>query len=337
VKNKKIILVVFLLLITLTSFPVFGQENSAAANETEKDPFFSIKTQFSYFPAFVQNNEIVISTEPAYPYGFSPAPGYAIQFGMGLKLFKMVNTFFDFGLNDPAMSKAMNIAGKIGTKYFDVMYTYKITNFPQKTIDVTDVVPADEYDQWYFPQNGRELESKFNVGTLALMSPRFFKAFQAGLIWNSITANLGVQSDKEISGRYIAYLDTDRNFNTYGIRLALDRVALENGTFLSGNEGMGKMKFIYDTYVDMSWGNFTLSKEAADAVGISDGKTGVTYIVVRANYGLGWEKSFSGKMSLNYGLGLDFFSTNINSDASKYGAINDPAAFGIFVRLELIL
>jgi hypothetical protein len=39
-KNKKIISIAVLLLIALTSFPAFGQENSADANENEKDPFF---------------------------------------------------------------------------------------------------------------------------------------------------------------------------------------------------------------------------------------------------------------------------------------------------------
>jgi hypothetical protein len=231
----------------------------------------------------------VLSTEPAYPYGFSPAAGYAIQFGMGLKLFNMVNTFFDFGLNDPVMGKAMKIAGKIGIKYFDVMYTYKTSISPQKTIDAADVVPADEYDQWYFPQDGKELESKLNIGTLALMGPRFSKGFQAGFIWNSITANLGVQSDKKISGHYIAYLDTDRNFNTYGVRLALDKAALYEYPAYS-DKGMGKMKIISDSYIDWSWGNFTPSKEAANVVGISSSETSITYLVIRGNLGLSWEK-----------------------------------------------
>jgi hypothetical protein len=335
-KNKKIISIVFVLLITLTRFPAFGQQNSATANENERDPIFSVNAMFSYFPSFIQVDQVV-STDPVYPYGFSPAAGYSIQLGMGLKLFNTVNTFFDFGLDDPYMSKAMKIAGKIGIKYFDVMYIYKSTFFPKKTIDAAAVLADDEDDQWYFPQDGEELESKLNVGTLALMSPQFGEAFQLGFIWNSINANLGLQSEKEISGRYIAYLDTDRTFNTYGIRLALDYTDLYHFPYYTGNEGMGKLKLIGDTYLDWSWGNVTLSNEAADAVGFSSSENLITYFVIRGNFGIAWEKGISAKRSITYGFGLDFFYTRIHFSASKYDAVNDPATFGIFALIELVL
>jgi hypothetical protein len=328
-KNKKIISIVFVLLITLTSFPAFCQQN-------ERDPFFSVNAQFSYYPSFIQVDQVV-STDPVYPYGFSPAAGYSIQLGMGIKLFRTVNVFLDFGLDDPYMSKAMQIAGKIGTKYFDVMYIYKSTFFPSKTIDAADVLPGDEYDQWYFPQDGEELESKLNVGTLALMSPQFFEAFQAGFIWNSINANLGLQSEEKISGRYVAYLDIDRHFNTYGIRLALDLTDLFHLPYYTGNKGMGKLKLIGNTYFDISWGNVTLSNEAVDAVGFSSSEKLILYSVVRCNFGIAWEKGISAKRSITYGFGLDFFHTNIHFDASKYGAVNDPATFGIFALVGLVL
>jgi hypothetical protein len=335
-KNKKIISIVFVVLITLTSFPAFGQQNSATANKNERDPFFLINAQFSYFPSFIQVDQVV-STDPVYPYGFSPAAGYAIQLGMGLKLFSTVNAFLDFGLNDPYISKAMKIAGKIGTKYFDVMYIYKSTFFPKKTIDAASGLADDEEDQWYFPQDGEELESKLNVGTLALMSPRFFEALQVGFIWNAINANLGIQSEKEISERYVAYLDMDRNFNTYGFRLAVDYADLYHYPYYTGNEGMGKLKLIGDTYLDFSWGNVTLSNEATDAVEFSSSENPIFYFVVRGNFGIAWEKGISAKRSITYGFGLDFFYTQIRLSASKYEAVNDPASFGIFARVELLL
>jgi hypothetical protein len=341
-KNKEIISIVFVLLITLTSFPAFSQQNSATANENEKDPFFSVKAQFSYFPSFVQVDQF-ISTDPVYPYGFSPAAGYAIQLGMGLKLFSTVNAFLDFDLNDPYMSEAMQIAGKIGTKYFDVMYTYKSTSFPKKTIDTQAILADDEDDQWYFPQEGEELESKLNVGTLALMSTSFFgyKIMQVGFIWNSINANLGIQSEEEISGRYIAYLDVDRTFNTYGIRVAMDYTAFARRDlsatpyYLTGNEGMGKLKLIGDTYFDISWGNVTLSDKAADAVGFSEKL--ITYFVVRGNFGIAWEKGISAKRSITYGLGFDFFMNSLGFGFADDKVINDPATFGIFARVEMVL
>jgi hypothetical protein len=328
VKNKNSILIVFALLITLASFPAFAED--------ERDPFFSINAQFSYFPSFIQVGPVV-TPDPAYPYGFSPAAGYSIQLGMGLKLFNTVNVFLDFGLEDPFMREAMNIAGKIGTRYFDVMYIYKSTFFPKKTIDAAAIVPPDEYDKWSFPQDGEELQPKLNVGTLALMGPRFFEAFQAGFIWNSISANLGVQSEKEINGKYIAYMDVDRNFNTYGIRLALDYTDLYHLPYYTGNTGMGKLKLIGKTYFDISWGNVTLSNKAVDAVGFSNGKKLIIYSVVRGNFGIAWEKGISAKRSITYGIGLDFFYTKLHFNDSKYTVINDPASFGIFVLVGLAL
>ena len=332
-KNKKIISIVFLLLIILISFSAFGQENSETVSEKERAPIFSVNAQFSYFPSFIQVDGI-IGTEPVYPLDFSPAPGYSIQLGMGIKLFSMVNAFFDFGLNDPYMSRAMKIAGKIGTKYFDVMYIYKSTFFPKETIDAADVLPSDEYDKWYFPQNGEEQEAKLNVGTLALMSPRFFQAFQIGFIWNSISANVGIQSEKEIFGRYVAYLDNDRNFNTYGLRLSLDLVDLYHFSYFSGNKGMGKMKLIGKEYIDWSWGNVILSNEAVNVVGFSDNKKLVSYLVIRGNVGIAWEKGIGAKRSITYGFGLDFFGQYIKFTDSKYMLVNDPATFGIFALVE---
>jgi hypothetical protein len=334
-KNKKIISIVFALLITSASFPAFGQQNSATANENERDPFLSVNAQFAYYPSIIQV-DVVVSTDPVYPYGFSPAAGYSIQLGMGLKLFSTVNAFLDFGFDDPYMSKAMKIAGKIGTKYFDVMYIYKSTFFPPRTIEAAAVLPGDEYGQWRFPQEGEELESKLNVGTLALMSPRF-SGIQIGFIWNSINANLGIQSEKEISGRYIAYLDIDRNFNTYGVRLAVDLTDVYDFPYYTGNAGMGKLKLIGNTYIDMSWGNVALSNEAVDAVGFSSSEKLVGYSVVRGNFGIGWEKGISAKRSITYGFGLDFFHTYIHFDGSKYGLVNDPAVFGIFALVGLVL
>ena len=333
-KNKKTISIVFLL-IALKGFSVFGQENSGNGGEKESASVFSFNVQFSYFPSFIQLDGVII-TEPVYPLGFSPAPGYSIQLGMGLKLFSTVNALFDFGLDDPYMSKAMKIAGKIGTKYFDVMYIYKSSFFPKKTIDASDVLPSDEYDQWHFPQNGEEQEAKFNVGTFALMGPQFFEAFQIGFIWNSISANVGLQSAKEISGRYVAYLDNDRNFNTYGLRLSLDLIDFYHFPYYSGNEGMGKMKLIGNIYIDTSWGNVTLSDEAVNIVGFSDNKKLVSYFVARGNFGLGWEKGIGSNRSITYGFGLDFFSTVIKFTDSKYSLVNDPAVFGIFALVGLV-
>jgi hypothetical protein len=337
-KNK--ISVLFVAII-LTSFPAFGQqedrqEDPAAADENKSAPFFSINAQFSYFPSFIQVPP-VITTDPVYPYGFAPAAAYSIQLGMGLKLFNMVNAFLDFGLDDPYMSKALSIAGKIGTKYFDVIYTYKGIFFPKRTIDAAATLPDDEYGKWRFPQDGKELESKLNVGTLAIMSPRFGEAFQVGFIWNSISANLGLQSEKEISGQTVAYMDIDRNFNTYGLRLALDLAELYHLPYYTGNNGMGKLKLIGDLYIDVSLGNVTLSNEAADAVEFSGREKLITYFVVRGNYGIAWEKEISAQRSITYGFGLDFFSTNLHFNNSNNAAINDPAVFGIFVLLGLVL
>jgi hypothetical protein len=335
--TKNRIVIVLALLIAFTSFPVFGQQgDSTSGNENEREPFFSINTQFSYFPTFVQNEDIVLTTKKAYPYGFVQAPGYAIQVGMGLKLFNTVNALFDFDLDDPYMSEAMRIAGKIGTKYFDVIYIYKRTFFPEKIIDSTNTLPSEEYDKWLFPQDGENLEKKFNVGTLALMGPEIATAAREGIsarvgfIWNSINANLGIQSEKEIGGRYIAYVDIDRNFNTYGFRVAVD--------YSDRYNFLGKMKFIIETYFDMAWGNVNLSDEAVDAVGFSSNKKLMTYIVVRGNLGLAWENKISAKRSITYGFGMDFFSNYTRVDSSKKGlyAVNDPAVFGIFARIGLV-
>jgi hypothetical protein len=328
-------IIVFLLLITLTSFPVFGQENSGTAGEKESAPIFSVNAQFSYYPSFIQVDG-VIETNPVYPLGFSPAPGYSIQLGMGLKLFSTVNAFLDFGLDDPYMSKAMKLAGKIGTKYFDVMYIYKSSSFPQKTISAVDVLPGNEYDQWRFPQNGEKQAAKLNVGTLALMSPLLLDVFKIGFIWNSISANVGLQSENEISGRYVAYLDSDRNFNTYGLRLSVDLTDVYHILYLSGNEGLGKMKLIGKNYIDMTWGDITLSNEAANAVGFSENKKPVSYTVVRGNFGIGWEKGIGAKRSITYGFGLDFFSTIIKFSGSEYDLVNDPAVFGIFALVGMV-
>jgi hypothetical protein len=256
---------------------------------------------------------------------------------MGLKLFNTVNALFDFGLDDPYMSEAMRIAGKIGTKYFDVMYIYKRTFFPEQIIDSTTTLPSEEYDKWLFPQDGEKLEGKFNVGTLALMSPKIVSAFQVGFIWNSINANLGFQSEKEIGGQYIAYFDIDRNFNTYGFRLALNLDDIYH--FLPYNGILGQMKPIAEMYIDGTWGNVNLSDEAEDAVGFSSNKKLMTYTVIRGNFGLAWEKKISAKRSITYGLGMDFFSTSIKVDSSKEGfqAVDDPAVFGIFARIGLVL
>jgi hypothetical protein len=292
---------------------------------------------FSYFPSFIQVDRM-ISTDPVYPYGFSTAAGYAIQLGMGLKLFNTVNVFLDFGLNDPYVSKAMKLAGKIGTKYFDVIYVYKSTFFPKRTIDAATVPPDDEDGQWRFPQDGEELESKLNVGTLALMGPRFIRgAYQAGFVWNSIDANLGLQSGEPIAGRYVAYLDMDRKLNAYGIRLAVDWSEFHHLPYYSGNGGMGKLKLIGDTYFDWSFGKVTLSNKAVDAVGFSSSENLVIYSVCRGNFGIAWEKGISAKRSITYGFGLDFFYTSIKVYASKHNAVNDPAAFGIFALVELVL
>jgi hypothetical protein len=256
---------------------------------------------------------------------------------MGLKLFNTVNALFDFGLDDPYMSEAMRIAGKIGTKYFDVIYIYKRTFFPEQIIDSTTTLPSEEYDKWIFPQDGEKLESKFSVGTLALMSPNLIPdsvnplhgILQVGFIWNSINANLAIQSEKEIGGRYIAYVDIDRNFNTYGVRVVADY----SDIYFNG----GKIKPIVETYVDMTWGNVNLSDEAVDAVGFSSNKKLMTYIVVRGNFGLAWEQKISAKRSITYGFGMDFFSARIRVDSSEedFYAFDDPAVFGIFARIGL--
>ncbi|MDR0583664.1 MAG: hypothetical protein LBG57_04855 [Treponema sp.] len=338
--TKNRIVIVLALLIAFTSFPVFGQQkDSTSGNKNERDPFFSINAQFSYFPTFAQIEGPVLTPKKVYPYDFAQAPGYAIQLGMGLKLFNTVNALFDFGLDDPYMKEAMRIAGKIGTKYFDVMYIYKRTFFPEKIIDSTTTLPSEEYDKWLFPQDGEKLERKFNVGTLALMSPNIIPAISAntpialqiGFIWNSINANLAIQSEKEIEGQYIAYADIDRNFNTYGFRLATDHSDMYHIR--------GKIKPIVETYVDFTWGNVNLSDEAVDAVGFSGNKKLMTYIVIRGNLGLAWETKISAKRSITYGLGIDFFNARLLVDSSEedFHAVNDPAVFGIFARIGLVL
>jgi hypothetical protein len=338
--TKNRIVIVLALLIAFTSFPAFGQqedrqENLTAVDGNKREPFFVINAQSSYYPSFIQVEQVV-STEPIYPYGFYPSTGYSIQLEMGLKLFNTVNVFFDFGLDDPHMSKAMEIAGKIETRYFNVIYIYKSTLFPQKTIDAATTLPGGEYDKWHFPQDGEKLASKLNVGTLALMGP-VFSGFRVGFIWSSINANLGLQSEKEINGHYIAYMDIDRNFNTYGVRLALDLTDLYHLPYYTGNKGMGKLKLIGNTYIDLGWGNANLSNEAVDAVGFSSSKNLILYSVIRGNFGIAWEKGISAKRSITYGFGLDFFSTSIHFSSLKSRLVNDPAVFGIFALLGLAL
>jgi hypothetical protein len=164
---------------------------------------------------------------------------------------------------------------------------------------------------------------------------------QVGFIWNSINANLGIHSEEEISGRYIAYLDVDRTFNTYGIRVAMDRTAFDRGDvsatpyYLTGNKGMGKLKIIGDTYIDISWGNVTISDKAADAVGFSS--KFIFYAVARANIGIGWDKGISAKRSITYGLGFDCFVSSLGFGFFNDEVVNDPANLGIFLRVELVL
>jgi hypothetical protein len=335
--TKNRIVTVLALLIAFTSFPVFGQqEDSTSGNENEREPFFSIKAQYAYFPTFIQDIDYFKYSAKDYPYGFVPAPGYVIQLGMGLKLFNMVNALVDFGLDDPYMREAMRIAGKIGTKYFDVIYTYKRIFFPEQIIDSTTTLttlPGEEYEEWFFPQDGEKLEGKFGVGTLALMSPNIAPenglgvTMQIGFILNSINANLALQSEKEIDGRYIAYVDIDRNFNTYGFRIFIDH---------SGGL-VGKIKPIVETYIDLSWGNVNLSDEAVDAVGFSSNKKLMTYAVARCNLGLAWETKISAKRGITYGLGIDIPITSLRVDSSKKGfrAVNDPTMVGIFARIGL--
>ena len=324
--------IILVLLIAFKVSPLFGQhennwESIISENKNKIINSLSINAQVSYFPSFIQT-DFMVTTTPVYPYGFHQAAGYAVQLGIGLKLFNKINTVFDFALDDPHMTTAMKIAGLLETEYFDIIYTYKSTFFPEKRIDTRTTLPSSEYDKWYFPQEGEKLKAKLDVGTLALMSPRFWNVYKIGFIWNSVDANLCLQSNKMIDGRYVAFMDVDRHFNTYGIRLAMNLpthgLILYSGT-------IGTVKAISNTYLDLSWGKVNLSDEAITAIGIKNNESDISNLTIRANFGLIVEKEYPTKSIFSYGLGIDFYYIGVTNN------INDPATFGIFALVGLTI
>ena len=51
-----IIVFVFILQISFVNISAFAQEESAMDNKKEKDPFFTVSAQFSYFPTFIERD-----------------------------------------------------------------------------------------------------------------------------------------------------------------------------------------------------------------------------------------------------------------------------------------
>jgi hypothetical protein len=305
------------------------------APSKEPDILFSLKTKFAFYPEQIQFGDI-----PVYPYGDHAASGYSLQLEMGMDLFKKVNLLMNFGIDpfglnnaDIDINKLLKIAGSLGTKYFGIVYEYRSTVSPTITIDQN--ISKDSTDDWYFPQDGEELNSYLTIGTLGLVTPALFGIFQLGLVWNSVSANLCIETDKDSdnpTAPRIAYMDKDRSFNTYGVRLAL-----RTDEFVD-KFNVGKAQFVTNTFFDFTYGSATLSDEAKNALGLESNTWAVWLMNFRVNMGLAWKKEISAKRSVTYGVGLDWLSSSVSSaDTLQYGMVPNSNMFGIYASLGLVL
>ena len=122
---------------------------------------------------------------------------FQMELSMGLNVFRNINVFFNFGVNDAIFNRAISAAGLIGTKYFDF------------TIDFFTYNGTLEYSPEFGDSWGPEAHTMTNR-SYALMFSRL-NILSFGFVWNVYSFPMVI--DDEFHPSY--------DINAYGFRIKL--------------------------------------------------------------------------------------------------------------------
>jgi len=160
-----------------------------------------------------------------------------LSLSMGLNVYKNINAYFDLGIKDKGVKNAIEWAGRIGSKLFELQIDYnfiagEVLYWNDANIGVNKNSPPDlkaDYDQTWM--------------TVALMCsvPIYIgpktAPFWVGLFYNHavVPALIWVNKESEDKETRFAFLDESCPVTTFGVRLngAFNRSAIEGTENLS--------------------------------------------------------------------------------------------------------
>ncbi|GBU20945.1 hypothetical protein R80B4_00832 [Fibrobacteres bacterium R8-0-B4] len=193
-----------------------GSDVSSAASAHERRIDVSSSYSYHFTPG---KSYFVDSTAPA---TFKPSNFSDLSLSMGLNVYKGVFAYFDLGINNQTVKRAIDWAGRIGSKYFDLQIEYsfiggKVSYWNDANIGANKDTPPDltaDYDQTWL--------------TVALMYPFVLRGEKSndpygvllGLFYNyaKVPALIWINKNSDDEENRFAFLDKSCPVTTFGIR-----------------------------------------------------------------------------------------------------------------------
>ncbi|MDR2592931.1 MAG: hypothetical protein LBC59_09040 [Chitinispirillales bacterium] len=220
------------------------------SNVSGSDRVSSAKSDFDV-PLSARAHRIGVSADYSYGISFSREHAFdsiapadldlkhfsTLSLSMGLNLYKSINAYIDLGIKDKGVKNAIEWAGRVGSKYFELQIDYnfiagEVLYWNDANIGVNKNSPPDlkaNYDQTWM--------------TVALMYsiPFYIRPnsapFKAGLFYNhaEVPALVWVNYESEDKENRFAFLDKSCPVTTFGVRLncTLNRSAIDGAEGLS--------------------------------------------------------------------------------------------------------
>jgi len=312
-------------------------------------------------PVFSQENQsISINISASYSYYFDYSLGYKysefkfidfdteyaynLQLSMGLDLYKKVNALVDFNIKDQNMKKAIQIASKIGAKWFGIQFDYEKAEGKMAWIK-SPVTYMNDLPQTF----------EHTIKTVGLMSPSLNYngyEFRGGFIWVSIDTPTTLLFIENNGGYHRIYYEQNP-FNMYGLRISTIPIDTKSlGSILENNFGISLEGIINDIYLftkfdfDFIVGVYKPDKNKIKAINPDHEKLIDDFIMPamrsRMLFGLDYLLPFSyNNIITKLGLGCDFtYCTFLPELLKRQGeaywwTTPNFSGFGIYARLDI--
>jgi len=293
---------------------VLERKSSAQAADatSAKEHRIDISSSFSYYFNINKNGSIHFSDSTS-PTSFTPINMSNMSLSMGLNLYKSVGAYFDLGINNNAVKKAIDWACRIGTEYFDFQSEY---NFVSGTVSYREDanMGADKNTQTdlsvYYDQTWITVALLYKSPIYLNDSPSA-SPLLLGLFYNHavVPAHIWVYRDMVDDKNKFAILDKSCPVTAFGIRLYQDNVGLKRipDDLSGGWTTKTPLRFTSDIGVGFAKPNKDVMATAKENGGQFSNDTYLTgYFSLRLAAGLEFFNRFTENQVVHFGFGLDF-------------------------------